>query len=222
MAYSKRVQPFDQLRKRSLTCMCLISGRALRGRRIRNSAKGRCASARWCCLTMTATCWPRMPGRRPPALRPGKRSGRRSHAAPLALLQPAARYPIDEAQAAFTERVARYASRWQPAGLGAAYLDTTGLPGNLVEWCQDLASDVHAMGLAPSIGLTNGKFSASAAGQIGRAVPGADPRPRPCSRSFFPSRPQPCCPWSPTRSSNCGTWASAPWGSTPGCPPRPC
>ena len=60
----------------------------------------------------------------------------------------------------------RYASRWQPAGLGAAYLDTTGLPGNLFEWCSDLANDVHHMGLTPSIGLTNGKFSASAAGQL--------------------------------------------------------
>jgi DNA polymerase IV len=84
---------------------------------------------------------------------------------PRALLQPASRYPIDEAQAELSERLARYAGRWQPAGLGAAYLDITGLPGSLVEWCQDLAGDVHRLGLSPSIGLTSGKFSASAAGQ---------------------------------------------------------
>ena len=120
---------------------------------------------------------------------------------PLALLQPAARYPIEEAQSTFTGRMTRYANRWQPAGLGAAYLDTTGLPGSLVEWCKDLASDVHAMGLAPSIGMTNGKFSASTAGQIAAPFQAVILDPIllrvSCSR-----RPQPCCPWSPTRSSN--------------------
>ncbi len=83
---------------------------------------------------------------------------------PLALLRPAARYPILEMQAQLAERVAGYAGRWQPDGLGALYLDTTGLPGNMLEWCQGLARDVRGLGLWPSIGLTNGKFSASAAG----------------------------------------------------------
>ncbi len=84
---------------------------------------------------------------------------------PLALLQPAVHYPIAEAQAELSERVARYGARWQPAGLGAVYLDTTGLPGNMLEWCQDLANEVRHLGVSLSIGLTNGKFSASAAGQ---------------------------------------------------------
>jgi len=84
---------------------------------------------------------------------------------PVALLRPAVRYPIFETQAALWERAARYAGRWQPASLGAIYLDITGLGGNLIEWCQDLTTDIRAMGLIPSIGMTNSKFGASAAGQ---------------------------------------------------------
>jgi nucleotidyltransferase/DNA polymerase involved in DNA repair len=84
---------------------------------------------------------------------------------PLALFRPAASYPIFETQTALLDRVARYASRWQPAGLGAAYLDATGLPGDLLSWCQELAADVRGLKLKPSIGMTGGKFSSGAAGQ---------------------------------------------------------
>lgn len=84
---------------------------------------------------------------------------------PLAVVKPAARYPIPEAQAAFSARLAGYAGRWQPDGLGAAYLDTTGLPGDLLLWCRELTADLRGLGLLPSVGLTSGKFSSSAAGQ---------------------------------------------------------
>ncbi len=84
---------------------------------------------------------------------------------PFALLRPATHYPIFEAEAELSKRMASYAGRWQPAGLGAAYLDTTGLPGDLFDWCRGLADDVSRLGVSASIGLTNGKFSASAAGQ---------------------------------------------------------
>ena len=86
---------------------------------------------------------------------------------PLALLKPASHYPVVEAQVAFTERVARYAGRWQPAGLGAIYLDTTGLPGNLIDWGQEMANELRSnLNVSPSIGLTSSKFSSSAAGQL--------------------------------------------------------
>jgi nucleotidyltransferase/DNA polymerase involved in DNA repair len=84
---------------------------------------------------------------------------------PAALFRPALEYPIYETQSAVLERVARYSGRWQPVGLGAAYLDATGLPGDLIDWCQGLAEEVRALRLIPSIGLTNGKFGASAAGE---------------------------------------------------------
>ena len=41
--------------------------------------------------------------------------------APRLVTRPADRYPIWETQAELLARVARYAGRWQPAGLGAAY-----------------------------------------------------------------------------------------------------
>lgn len=96
---------------------------------------------------------------------PGQTERQAAARCPLALLKPAASYPIVETEAALSERLARYSGRWQPAGLGSAYLDTTGLPGNLLDWCHELAAEVHHLGFVPSIGLTSGKFSASAAGQ---------------------------------------------------------
>jgi len=91
---------------------------------------------------------------------------------PAAGLRPANRYPIFELQAEFIARVALYAGRWQPAGLGCAYLQTEG-PGindpagrdSLQDWCQALAVDMRKLGLTPSLGLTHSKFGAFVAGQ---------------------------------------------------------
>jgi nucleotidyltransferase/DNA polymerase involved in DNA repair len=88
---------------------------------------------------------------------------------PVAHLEPATQHPIVEAQEEFIAAAARYADRWQAAGLGALYLDITGLRSNLVEWCQELARAINAVAYAPVIGLTNCKFGASVAAQV--AVP---------------------------------------------------
>lgn len=84
---------------------------------------------------------------------------------PVAAVRSAARYPILETQALFLEKVALYARRWQPAGLGRAYLDTTGIGGDLLTWCQSLVDEVRRFDIAPSVGIANNKFSATAAGQ---------------------------------------------------------
>ena len=91
--------------------------------------------------------------------------------APGLALRPADRYPIWETQGELLARVARYAGRWQPAGLGAAYLDLAGIGGDLTSWSQTLIAEVggaqpHGLGLACGLGLTSGKFSAQIAGQI--------------------------------------------------------
>jgi nucleotidyltransferase/DNA polymerase involved in DNA repair len=46
---------------------------------------------------------------------------------PEAILKPAARFPVWEAQERFLDRVKLHAGRWQPDGLGRVYLDMTGL-----------------------------------------------------------------------------------------------
>ena len=93
---------------------------------------------------------------------------------PVAGLRPANRYPIFELQAEFMSRVALYAGRWQPAGLGCVYLQTegSGMAGDdpsgrdrLQDWCQALAVDIRKLGLTPSLGLTHSKFGAFVAGQ---------------------------------------------------------
>jgi protein ImuB len=85
--------------------------------------------------------------------------------APRLVTRPADRYPIWETQAELLARVARYAGRWQPAGLGAAYLDLAGIGGDLTSWSQALVADVRNLGLSCGLGLTSGKFSAQIAGQ---------------------------------------------------------
>jgi nucleotidyltransferase/DNA polymerase involved in DNA repair len=85
--------------------------------------------------------------------------------APALVTRPADRYPIWETQAALLAAVARYAGRWQPAGLGAAYLDLAGVGGDLASWSQALSAEVGGLGLACGLGLTSGKFSAQIAGQ---------------------------------------------------------
>ena len=90
--------------------------------------------------------------------------------APRLMTRPADRYPIWETQGELLARVARDAGRWQPAGLGAAYLDVAGIGGDLTSWSQALIAEVggpgpHSLGLACGLGLTSGKFSAQIAGQ---------------------------------------------------------
>jgi protein ImuB len=106
---------------------------------------------------------------------PGQTERQAAARCPVAELRPAARFPILEAQAALSERAARYAARWQPAGLGAIYLDATGLPGDLLMWCQELAQDVAALGHTPAIGLTSGKFGAGVAARVAVAARAAVP-----------------------------------------------
>lgn len=83
---------------------------------------------------------------------------------PQADCRPAARYPIFETQAALLDRIAGYADRRQPAGLGAVYLDATALGGDTLGWCQELAQGVRTLALAPAIGVAGSKFAANAAG----------------------------------------------------------
>lgn len=100
---------------------------------------------------------------------PGQTESQAMARCPVAGLRPANRYPIFELQAEFMSRVALYAGRWQPAGLGCAYLQTEdpGMVGGglLQDWCQALAVDIRKLGLTPSLGLTHSKFGAFVAGQ---------------------------------------------------------
>jgi nucleotidyltransferase/DNA polymerase involved in DNA repair len=98
-------------------------------------------------------------------VKPGQTESQAVARCPVAAVRPAARYPILETQALFLERVARYAGRWQPAGLGRVYLDTTGIGGDLLSWCQSLVNEVRRFDIAPAVGMANNKFSATAAGQ---------------------------------------------------------
>jgi nucleotidyltransferase/DNA polymerase involved in DNA repair len=99
---------------------------------------------------------------------------------PEAILAPAARFPVWEAQEMFLERAKSYAGRWQPDGLGRVYLDMTGLespvnPGaqdmagrvdpGLLSWCQAVASAVRGLAWQPALGVTGSKFGAHVAGQ---------------------------------------------------------
>ncbi len=99
---------------------------------------------------------------------PGQTESQAMARCPVATLRPASRYPLFEVQTEFIAAVAHYAGRWQPAGLGCAYLDTEGLgigSDPLMTWCQALAVDIRSLGLTPSLGLTSSKFGAFAAGQ---------------------------------------------------------
>jgi nucleotidyltransferase/DNA polymerase involved in DNA repair len=99
---------------------------------------------------------------------------------PEAILTPAARFPVWEAQEMFLDRAKSYADRWQPDGLGRVYLDMTGLesprefgaqgvasrvdPG-LLSWCQAVAGAVRGLDWQPALGVTSSKFGAHVAGQ---------------------------------------------------------
>ena len=105
---------------------------------------------------------------------PGQTESQAMARCPVANLRPASRYPVFELQSEFLARVALYTGRWQPAGLGCAYLQIDG-PGmvvndlsgrdRLTDWCQALAVDIRKLGLTPSLGLTHSKFGAFVAGQ---------------------------------------------------------
>jgi len=105
---------------------------------------------------------------------PGQTESQAMARCPAAMLRPANRYPVFELQSEFLARVALYTGRWQPAGLGCAYLeiDEPGMVANdlsgrdrLTDWCQALAVDIRKLGLTPSLGLTHSKFGAFVAGQ---------------------------------------------------------
>jgi protein ImuB len=99
---------------------------------------------------------------------------------PEAILAPAARFPVWEAQEMFIGRAKSYAGCWQPDGLGRVYLDMTGLespvnagarraaggvdPG-LLSWCQAVAAAVRGLDWQPALGVTGSKFGAHVAGQ---------------------------------------------------------
>lgn len=83
---------------------------------------------------------------------------------PAAVLRPASRYPIYEAEARLADCLARYAGRWQPAGLGCAYLDTAGIGGDRLAWGRALGAEVERLGGAPALGLSGSKFGSLAAG----------------------------------------------------------
>ena len=99
---------------------------------------------------------------------------------PEAILAPAARFPVWEAQERFLDRAKSYAGRWQPDGLGRIYLDMTGLesPKNssaqgvtggidsgLLSWCQAVAGAVRGLDWQPAMGVTGSKFGAQVTGQ---------------------------------------------------------
>jgi len=99
---------------------------------------------------------------------------------PEAILTPAARFPVWEAQEMFLDRARSYAGRWQPDGLGRVYLDMTGLesPKNpiaqgvaggldsgLLSWCQAVAGAMRSLEWQPALGVTGSKFGANVAGQ---------------------------------------------------------
>ncbi|MCS6845639.1 MAG: hypothetical protein NZ528_15175 [Caldilineales bacterium] len=92
---------------------------------------------------------------------------------PQATLVPASRYPLWEAQERFLEQLKAYSDRWQPDGLGCAYVQapftfaepaSTAVGGALPAWCQGLADVVRDLGWRPTLGATASKFGAGVAG----------------------------------------------------------
>jgi nucleotidyltransferase/DNA polymerase involved in DNA repair len=102
------------------------------------------------------------------AARTGIRAGMSAHQAvarcPGAIVRPGSRYPVWEAQDRLWDLVKGMAGRWQPAGLGCAYLDLAGL-GELLSWCQILAGAVRKLGWEPALGATGSKYGAWVAGE---------------------------------------------------------
>jgi nucleotidyltransferase/DNA polymerase involved in DNA repair len=104
---------------------------------------------------------------------PGSSERQAAAYCPAALLAPANRFPIWEAQERFLDRIKPFSDRWQPDGLGRVYLDATAAaPGNLariegelLKWCQALVTAVRGLGWQPALGATGSKFGASVAGQ---------------------------------------------------------
>ncbi len=115
---------------------------------------------------------------------------------PDALVRPADRYPIHESQTRLIERIAQYAGRWQPSGLGCVYLDTAGISGDLAGWCQALGVEVRQFGVAPALGLTGSKFGALVTGHM--AGQNAFIRVAPhIERAFLADRPAALLPLGP-------------------------
>ena len=94
---------------------------------------------------------------------------------PEAAFAPAARFPIWEAQEQFLARIKRCTDRWQPDGLGRAYLQApfavppdgpTGVTSDLLSWCQAMTVEVRALCWQPALGATGSKFGACVAGQV--------------------------------------------------------
>ncbi len=90
---------------------------------------------------------------------------------PEAVLLPAARFPLWEAQEQFLDRIKNTTDRWQPDGLGRVYLQAplaapAGHSEDLLAWCQAVAADIRQLGWQPALGATGSKFGASVAGQV--------------------------------------------------------
>jgi nucleotidyltransferase/DNA polymerase involved in DNA repair len=85
---------------------------------------------------------------------------------PEAAVLPADRFPLWDAQESLLAQVRRFSDRWQPAGLGSAYLDASAAGKDLLPWCQGLADVVRRMGWEPALGATGSKFGASVAAQV--------------------------------------------------------
>ena len=121
--------------------------------------------SRWRCSTAAGRCWLSTTGRPPPGSASARASARPRHGRHGWSPDRLTATRIWETQAELLAAVARYAGRWQPAGLGAAYLDLAGIGGDLASWSQALIADVGKLGLACGLGLASGKFSAQIAGQ---------------------------------------------------------
>lgn len=94
---------------------------------------------------------------------------------PQATLSPASRYPLWEAQERFLERLRGFSDRWQPDGLGRAYVQapfafpraSLSIVGEtLPAWCQGLADAVRSLGWRPTLGATGSKFGAGVASVV--------------------------------------------------------
>ncbi len=108
-------------------------------------------------------------------LHPGLTERQAAARGPEVTLLPAARFPLWETQEQFLDRIKSYADRWQPDGLGCAYLDATrvvpasrlaGIEPELLRWCQAVAAEVRTLGWQPALGATGSKFGANVAGQV--------------------------------------------------------
>lgn len=116
---------------------------------------------------------------------------------PAAARLPAARFPLWEAQERFLDRLKPFTDRWQPDGLGRAYLDATHViahgpaarhAADAGAWCRAVTAAAQAPGWQLAIGATGSKFGASVAGQVAarRGEPVLAP---PAQRAFLAGQP---------------------------------